>query len=176
MSHRLLRLSRIGSSVTGWNVILQRVKGSVGTLSGIRENRCWVRIGIEARILMHAANLPGIPWSRGEKEHDVVVGEGGSWDAPDYFRLGPSYGGAGRNHHGRQPVSKLHDSQRHARRRILFSGLPRQKLTLHHHSGKRRVAKPPLATGRISFLSWGGISALGAWRATECRDIYYTLE
>lgn len=94
---------------------------------------------------MHAANLPGIPWSRGEKEHDVVVGEGGSWDAPDYFRLGPSYGGAGRNHHGRQPVFQLHDSQRHARRhrRIPFSGLPRQKLTLHHHSGKRRVAKLP---------------------------------
>lgn len=133
---------------------LKRDKGEPLLNPSVRPS---VRIGIEARILMHAANLPGIPWSRGEKEHDVVVGEGGSWDAPDYFRLGPSYGGAGRNHHRRQPVSKLHDSQRHARRhrRFLFSELPRKKFTLHHHSGKRRVAKATVVITWISFLLWG---------------------
>lgn len=126
---------------------------------------------------MHAANLLGIPWSRGEKEHDVVVGEGGSWDAPDYFRLGPSYGGAGRNHHGRQPVSKLHDSQRHARRhrRILFSELSRQKLTLHHHSGKRQVAEATVVTTLISsFFYEAEKSALGASRERAGVTIFIT--
>jgi len=91
---------------------------------------------------MHAANLPGIPRSTGEKEHDVVVGEGGSWDAPGYFRLGSSYGGTGRKHHGRQPASQLDDYQRQPRadqrhRRVLFSGFPRQELALHDCPGKR---------------------------------------
>lgn len=88
---------------------------------------------------MHAANLLGIPCSRGEKEHDVVVGEGGSWDAPN-FRLGSSYGGAGRNQHGRQPASKLYDfyRRRSSRHRRLLSGLPRQEFALQRYSGNPR--------------------------------------
>lgn len=129
---------------------LQGVKGEHD--HGIKGQRGGVGVGRgtnprvgEARILMHAANLPGIPRSRGEKEHDVVAGEGGSWDAPGYFRLGSSYGGAGRNQHGRQPASELDDRRREPRagprhRPILSSGFPRRELALHHSPGKRSRA------------------------------------
>lgn len=82
---------------------------------------------------MHRLSLPGIPWSRGEKEHDVAVDEGGASDAPDR-RLG-SYGGDGRDHHRRHPASKP-DDYRHTRRRRLPSRIPRQELTLHRRPGK----------------------------------------
>lgn len=82
---------------------------------------------------MHGQRLRGIPWSRGEKEHDVAVDKGGASDAPD-CRVG-SYGGEGRNHHGRHPASQP-DHYCHTRRRRLPPWIPRQKFAIHGHAGK----------------------------------------
>lgn len=116
-----------------------------------------VRSGDRAKIPMHGLNLPGIPRSRGEKEHDVAVDEGGASDAPD-CRLG-SYGGEGRNHHGRHPASKP-DDYRHTRRRRLLSRISWQELTLHGHAGKingaiaaRRYFFPPYVPLNLVYPS-----------------------
>lgn len=81
---------------------------------------------------MRVRSNRGGPRSKGEKEHDVVIGEGGVWDAPD-FRLG-SYGGEGRDHHGGHPIFQS-DDHRHQRQRRVTSKISRQAFALHAFSG-----------------------------------------